>query len=540
MNILGKTIILGSGSSKSKTTIVDEVSTNDPCRIIPTDYTITDFKYSNDVLTIIQNPGNEKQVIITDFEGIRNSLYTLEQDKLSKGLNITLGNGLDGGGVLDSSDIFINLIPGQDHLAIDETGIYIKQFIESTSGGIIPTPPEAWRTSEYTITGDGKWSKLHTFKCITINSELGFPNLGSVNLGNVGIIGDEEITDPKTGIIYHPHTVLIYTTKGWQIIGYSSLVTNWNVVYTKDSIILNDSHGNKITLNQADHDNSGILSANDKFSIDNFLAINEIFTPISVSTGLDINYQTTKFSDLSKENYTLSLPLATDTTNGLLSYNQKIQLNNLPESYSKYTLDHINGELHLVDTHSNSVTGETITDTIKFPSASHSNTEFKNGLLSGEDKLKLDNIESFVTKIETHYDANHLNLSLTHHTPENGEDLKECIELPTVTEERDGLMTHEDKHKLNHLDQFVKSSDFLEEDPDNLAYIHNKPNILTTASVEYSLVPSTLDVKDKQVKVLNANGEWINVSQIPPITISAEEPTDPELTIDGAIWFKTI
>ena len=55
-----------------------------------------------------------------------------------------------------------------------------------------------------------------------------------------------------------------------------------------------------------------------------------------------------------------------------------------------------------------------------------------------------------------------------------------------------------------------------------------------------SLVPSTIGVQNKGLKVLNANGEWINSPALPPITVSATEPVDPTLKVDGAIWIKTI
>ena len=127
MNLLGKTIILGSSSTPKQPQVQLPSSTEKQCNVQVTDYSLTGVIYDKDVITITQNPGIEHKAIISDFEPIRRKLYDLHTNKVNKGLNIIAGEGLTGGGSLDSSDIYITLAPGQDHISVTEEGVYVKQ-----------------------------------------------------------------------------------------------------------------------------------------------------------------------------------------------------------------------------------------------------------------------------------------------------------------------------------------------------------------------------------------------------------------------------
>ena len=118
--------------------------------------------------------------------------------------------------------------------------------------------------------------------------------------------------------------------------------------------------------------------------------------------------------------------------------------------------------------------------------------------------------------------------------------ISDYFALPTATVTRNGLLSKDDKIKLDSLSVMVqKQADYDITDPEDVAYIKNAPQVLTSVGVKRALVPSTLGLATKANKILNANGEWVDVTLAKPImTVSDTEPTDPNLRVDGAIWIK--
>ena len=351
----------------------------------------------------------------------------------------------------------------------------------------------------------------------------------------------QEIKDESTNQTFKSEDLILWDGNKWILLGHASVKVNLSTDITDSYISINNSAGNGVVLPSATSTQAGLFSAADKSQFNTYKGISSLGDIITIDSGVSISY-TEKVLLTGKETpRTLIFPAATDTINGVLLFTDKIKLNNLPEIISRSNIEYDGKDLCLINTEKNINTGLDSTDKIQLPIASYdTSNNYKSGLITGENTQKLENIESMITGINYAYEVDALKITYSKYNSNTrtSEDLG--FILPIASNQTNGLLSRDDKIKLDKLVVMEqKQSDWKIEDPDDISFIKNKPSVLTSTSSKSSLIPSTLNITDKQVKFLNANGEWVDSTLSKPIiTISPTEPTDENLKIDGAIWIQ--
>lgn len=550
MNTSGSPIVLGSSNENSNAIVSGGTLQPNPCTP-QLDYTITKLGLNKDTLYIEQNPENRQEITIPYFEDFREDILQLSRDKVDTTFRLVFGDGFSTSGKdLSKGSLEISLLAGKDHFAVSSEGVYIKTFMESESGVVI-SPSNDKKTEAHYLTGKGTWKKVDELRFLgVITRSSGFPSPSTLTLGDVAIIEDlgdpnAVLTEPASGNKYKSNATLLYTSEGWVVIGYSSIQVNLNVAYSTDKITISNTAGGELTLSEATNTHAGVLSSKDKISIDTYTSIGDLAGLTLKEGGLSLNYKIKKLSDLSIINKELLIPLASSSSHGLLSLGDKNKIDTIPQILSVTGLEHTNSKLYLHNTNTDTTSGNTVIDKIEIPLASYTESNFKNGLISGEGIKVVDTIKLqplVIPEFSTVLSGETLSIKFSSISPAEGNKVDTLLELPLASKTQSGLLSMEDKIKLDKIEVPITQvqSDFNTLDPNEASYIKHKPSVLTSAAMASSLVPSTIGVQNKGLKVLNANGEWINSPALPPITVSATEPVDPTLKVDGAIWIKTI
>lgn len=537
MKTSGNPTVLGSESCSA----IEHVKTN--CND-QSDYTVTKLTLVDDVLVLQQNPRNVIKTKFPQFNKYNKEIEGLLKNKVETSFVIDTTDGLGGGGDLSGSKITLSLKPNNPHVHLDRDGIYIEKFTDVDTSGVVPSP--IIKDERHYLTSKGTWVSLSQLDYIgEITRSTGFPNPENLLKGMIYKITDlgdpkDVIENPYDGKSYESEDVILWDGVNWVVIGKTSVKVNLSLTEDINTNIINNSAGKGVTLSSATSQKAGLLSASDKDSISTFKGVKSLNNLTHVNNGLNLNYTERAFESKLEKDNSLLLPLATDTINGLLSTNDKIRLTNLPNIISRSSVDYIDSGLHLINTEIDIDSGIVSTDKIQIPLSSYINNNFKDGLISGENTKKLDGISNILTTLNYDYNVNKLVLTYNNYNSNSGESLTTSFELPTATKEKNGLLSSSDKIKLDNLVVMEqKQSDYDNTDPEDVSFIKNKPSALTSTGVKHSLVPSTLGVSNKDYKILNANGQWVDSTMSKPvITVSTSEPTDPKLRVDGAIWIK--
>ena len=509
-------------------------------------YAITELDFENNVLTIYQNPNNVKYVRLDNLASYDQFLSRLDNNKVDKTFVIETTDGLYGGGDMCGSKLTISLKSADPNVYVDKSGIKVLPFTEVDTSGTVPATE--FEDDEHFLTSAGSWIELNKLEYKgEINKSTGFPNPSTLKTGmlyKISNLGspEAEIEDVYTGDKYHSNDVLLWDGTKWVIIGKSSSEVNLSLEQAPTYININNSNGKGVTLPIANETNAGLFSAAQQTQFNLYKGVYSLNNVESVTDGVNLNYIERVLSTGQETSKSIIFPAATDTINGVLIASDKNKLNNLPETIiSVSKLEYDGSEMNLINTVKNINTGLQSDSIIPIPLASYEQNNYKNGLISGENVKKLDNITDIVLDFNYEYDMDALNLVYNKYNSNTLNTEKITINFPLATHSTAGLLSKDDKIKLDTLISIEeRQSDWKETDVSSINFIKNKPVVLTTADVDQALIPSTINLTDKHVKFLNANGEWVdsNLSK-PIITVSSTEPTDEDLKVDGAIWIQT-
>lgn len=219
---------------------------------------------------------------------------------------------------------------------------------------------------------------------------------------------------------------------------------------------------------------------------------------------------------------------------GLMSAEDKSNLDTL---HGRKVVTHISSaaptETTVIFTYTSIQTGQTAVITpITIPAA----TKTSAGVMTKEDKIKLENLVS-ETKVTSVTGAVMSSTSGVISVTRVGSGGNQSVEIPLVDSDRGlaGLMKPADKRRLDELDNDYLQSDW--DANDGQRFIRNKPIIISSSDRSKPrgyLVPPSTGHSDENV-VLNCLGKWTTIKSSPPITVDADEPTG-ENAIEGAIW----
>lgn len=538
MKTSGSPTVLGSESCNA----IEHVKTNCSDQ---SDYTVTKLALeSNDTLVLQQNPRNVLKVKFPQFDAYNQTIEGLLKNKVETTFVIDTTDGLGGGGDLTGTKITLTLKPNDPHIHLDRNGIYIEEFTDVETSGTVPSP--TIKDEKHYLTSKGTWVTLSQIEYKgEINLSTGFPNPKDLAKGwmyKIADLGDPNATIENSydGKTYKSEDVLLWGGLYWIVIGKTSVKVNLSKEADSISNTIINSAGEGVVLTSATSQVAGLLSASDKESISSFKGVKSLNSFTHIDEGLNLNYIDRTFESRRETNKTLLLPLATDTTNGLLGTVDKIKLNNLPNIISRSSLEYTESTLNLVNSDTDIDSGITSTTKIPLPLSTYTEGNFKDGLISGQNTKKLEGISGMLTLMGYEYNIEQLRITFQKYNANSGDLISDYFILPTATKNKNGLLSFEDKIKLDQLVVMEqKQADYDNTDPEDVSFIRNKPVALTSTGVKHALVPSTLGVSDKQYKILNANGEWVDSTMSKPvITVSTSEPTDPSLRVDGAIWIK--
>lgn len=167
-----------------------------------------------------------------------------------------------------------------------------------------------------------------------------------------------------------------------------------------------------------------------------------------------------KITNTNGEIYTLSLPLATNDYNGLMSAEDKKKLNTLANtSISQISKVFKDGQQGLEIVISDIVANQTRTIFIPFSEVDREN----NGLMSIADKIKLDNVDIIVNEInpfeleDEQFGTRLVYTVRDYRDPSNPVDITKYQELPLVQDTSSGLMPKEYKIKSDRILMYLQS-----------------------------------------------------------------------------------
>lgn len=339
----------------------------------------------------------------------------------------------------------------------------------------------------------------------------------------------------------------------------------------------------KIDVPVADGDVSGILSVYDyglfskaaDLAVDrNVLCSNNIddFNTVATNNSLTINLPYYNATTEARLNHELNLPLATTTNAGIIEANDKATLNAADKAKRAQFVVFGNDALNLPNinisrTESSyqlnipvvNINATGLTKQVDLPLASNTDS----GIMSADDKSNLDKLKTFISNKNFYYrnDSNSINIIA------NRNDTGKCylvapninidgvanttaVQIPEVSTTSNGLMSIDDKTKLDSIDT-QKIEDINNIDIDRLnavatinsrlginTYVGAKnPNVLSgekIIDVEY-----TTDGIDLIYKLVNANDDGTVVKRQPISTatniqhglMSSEDKTNLETLI---------
>lgn len=222
-----------------------------------------------------------------------------------------------------------------------------------------------------------------------INLSTGFPNPDNLSQGmmyNIADLGDpsKTIVNPYDDKTYKSEDVLLWTGSKWVVIGTTSVKVNLGIQTSRTTNVISNSAGEGVTIQSATSQAAGLLSADSKDAISKFSGIKTIDGLVQNQGGLSLNYTERVLESQSEAPKNIIIPLATDTTNGLLSSTDKIRLTSLPNKTSNSSLNHDGPTLILENTIVDLDSGSISIDKIPFPIASYQDKNYKDGVISGE------------------------------------------------------------------------------------------------------------------------------------------------------------
>lgn len=198
---------------------------------------------------------------------------------------------------------------------------------------------------------------------------------------------------------------------------------------------------------------NGLLS---KFYVNRLNNITNYLIDVSFTKGTDVPnlYLTTHSYNPDKDKTTLTnidIPLATDDNNGLLSNLQNIKINRIVDYVNKIDTTHTNApDTGLTYNYNiyNPFTNANVTKTILIPLVTH----IENGLTSSSDKIKIDDIETYVKSMALRQASGTEELGIDYiiTNPNDQTDTPGYFNIPLVTDTRNGLVSPARKHWMDN------------------------------------------------------------------------------------------
>lgn len=198
---------------------------------------------------------------------------------------------------------------------------------------------------------------------------------------------------------------------------------------------------------------NGLLS---KFYVNRLNNITNYLTDVSFTKGTDMPnlYLTTHSYNPDEDKTTLTnidIPLATDDNHGLLSNLQNIKVNRIVDYVNRIDTTHTNApDTGLTYNYNiyNPFTNANVTKTILIPLVTHT----ENGLTSSSDKIKIDDIETYVKSIALRQasETEELGIDYIITNPNDQTDTPGYFNIPLVTDTRNGLVSPARKHWMDN------------------------------------------------------------------------------------------
>lgn len=198
---------------------------------------------------------------------------------------------------------------------------------------------------------------------------------------------------------------------------------------------------------------NGLLS---KFYVNRLNNITNYLIDVSFTKGTDVPnlYLTTHSYNPDEDKTTLTnidIPLATDDNHGLLSNLQNIKVNRIVDYVNRIDTTHTNApDTGLTYNYNiyNPFTNANVTKTILIPLVTH----IENGLTSSSDKIKIDDIETYVKSIALRQasETEELGIDYIITNPNDQTDTPGYFNIPLVTDSRNGLVSPARKHWMDN------------------------------------------------------------------------------------------
>lgn len=198
---------------------------------------------------------------------------------------------------------------------------------------------------------------------------------------------------------------------------------------------------------------NGLLS---KFYVNRLNNITNYLTDVSFTKGTDMPnlYLTTHSYNPDEDKTTLTnidIPLATDDNHGLLSNSQNIKVNRIVDYVNRIDTTYTNApDTGLTYNYNiyNPFTNANVTKTILIPLVTHT----ENGLTSSSDKIKIDDIETYVKSIALRQASGTEELGIDYiiTNPNDQTDTPGYFNIPLVTDSRNGLVSPARKHWMDN------------------------------------------------------------------------------------------
>lgn len=258
-----------------------------------------------------------------------------------------------------------------------------------------------------------------------------------------------------------------------------------------------------------------------------------------------------KITNTNGEIYTLSLPLATEEYNGLMSAADKKKLNTLANtSISQISKVFRDGQQGLEIVFSDIAANQTRIIFIPFSEVDREN----NGLMSIADKIKLDNVDIIVNKInpfeleDEQFGTRLVYTVRDYRDPSNPVDITKYQELPLVQDTSSGLMPKEYKIKSDRILMYLQSVNTeltKTADTNTITFIEYNPNnnqsreVLVTfdevTETEAGLLGAIDKVKLNRIVdyLISIEPETTKTSNTQVININRYNPNTNETVIDN-------
>lgn len=242
-----------------------------------------------------------------------------------------------------------------------------------------------------------------------------------------------------TEYIYNPENKLLYREHSYD--------PNTDITTLRDHIL------QEARVSENGELYNGLLS---KFYVNRLNNITNYLIDVSFTKGTDVPnlYLTTHSYNPDEDRTTLTnidIPLATDNNHGLLSNLQNIKVNRIVDYVNRIDTTHTNApDTGLTYNYNiyNPFTNANVTKTILIPLVTHT----ENGLTSSSDKIKIDDIETYVKSIALRQASGTEELGINYiiTNPNDQTDTPGYFNIPLVTDSRNGLVSPARKHWMDN------------------------------------------------------------------------------------------